>query len=205
MFITVDGPDGAGKTTLVNNVVKELNEKYHLPAIYTCEPTNGPWGLRIRKLAKTGGAKEEILELFLADRKDHIENFIIPELQKGNIVVSDRYKYSTVCYQHLQGFDIDLLVKKNSFLAPDIAFIIYTEYDILKKRMQERNIHREIFETDDYLKKSIDLYKRMKEFFPYENFIFVDADRSREDLVEIVVNDILQKKKSSRSYFNQGA
>lgn len=204
MFITIDGPDGAGKTTLVNNVVKELNEKYHLPTIYTCEPTNGPLGLRIRELTKTEGSKEEILELFLADRKDHIENFIIPELQKGNIVISDRYKYSTVCYQHLQGFDIDLLVKKNKFLVPDIAFIINTEYDILKKRLREKNIAREIFEIDDYLRKSIDLYKKMRGFFPDENFIFVDANRSREDLVEIIVSHILQKK-SSRLFFNQGA
>lgn len=197
MFITVDGPDGAGKTTLVHNVVKELKEKYGLPAIYTREPTNGLLGLRIRELAKTGGSKEEILELFLADRKDHIENFIIPELQKGNIVISDRYKYSTVCYQHLQGFGINLLVRKNNFLSPDIAFIVNTEYDILKSRMAERNIDREIFEVDDYLKKSIGLYKKMERFFPGENFIFVDADKSRENLVKIVVDHILQKKKNS--------
>lgn len=193
MFLTIDGPDGAGKTTLAHNVARELNEKYNLPVIYTCEPTPGPLGLKIRELAKTGGSKEEILELFLADRKQHVESFIMPELKKGNIVISDRYKYSTICYQHLQGFDIDSLVESNDFLAPDIAFIVYAEYDILISRMAERNTSREIFERDDYLKKSIDIYKRMGEFFPRENFVFVDANRSRENLVKIIIKNIIKK------------
>lgn len=193
MFIVIDGPDGAGKTTLAHSVVRKLREKYKLPAIYTCEPTREPSGLRIRELAKTGGSKEKILRLFLTDRKNHIENFIIPELKRGGIIISDRYKYSTVCYQHLQGFNINLLLKKNKFLSPDITFIVTTKYAILKKRLKNKNMPPEIFEVDDYIKRSIALYKKMKGFFPKENFIFVDANKSQKGLVKIIVDHILKK------------
>lgn len=137
--------------------------------------------------------------MFLADRKDHVENVIIPELNKGNIIILDRYKYATVCYQHLQGFDINMLVKRNDFPAPDIAFIINAKYHILKNRIKQRNIKLEIFETDDFLKKSIDLYKKMGEFFPKEFFIFVDADKCPDDLKEIIIKHIIDKIKTIES------
>lgn len=195
-FFVVDGPDGVGKTTLIHNVIKDLKKHHGWSAVYSSEPTRGPLGMRIRELAKNGGSKSEILKLFLSDRKEHVKEFIQPALKKNKIVFSDRYKYSTVCYQHLQGFSIKNLVKKNRFLSPDIAFIVYAEYPVLKARLSARNSSREIFEKDDYLKKSVALYKRMNKYFPRENFIFVEADKSRQAMCSAIVKEIVKKIKS---------
>lgn len=122
MFIVIDGPDG---TTLAQNVVKTISQDYNLSVEYTCEPTSSDLGKEIRKFLKEGGiSKERLLSLFLLDREEHLNNFVIPSSQKGSIVICDRYKYSTICYQHLQGFSLDELINLNAgFLSPDFIFL----------------------------------------------------------------------------------
>lgn len=189
MFIVIEGPDGTGKTTLAHNLTVTLNNKYHIPTIYTSEPTKSQTGKKIRDLSKHLFVnKDELLYLLIKDRKEHLENEILPNLRKGNYVVSDRYKYSTVCYQHLQGFDIEYLIEINEFLSPDFTFILQLEKNKIFSRINNRSKVRDVFETRDYIKKSIDIYSKMDRYFPHEKFIFLNADLKCEKLTEQIIN-----------------
>lgn len=194
MFVAIDGPDGAGKTTLAQSVVDTLNRAYGIRSVYTCEPTKSETGRKISYFLRHGGAsKEELLELFLIDRKEHITNEIIPKLQKGFIVVSDRYKYSTVCYQHLQGFDLETLVNSNgSFIVPDITFILLLDYSQVLYRLASRET-KDLLENDDFIQRSIKIYSEMYKLFPDESFIYIDSSRNHPDLTKEVIKCILDR------------
>jgi dTMP kinase len=102
LFITLEGPEGGGKTTLAPVVAAYL--RAHGYVVVTCaEPGGGPIPLAIRQLLldpqNTGIAPRTELLLFLAARAQLIQDTIIPALDAGHIVVSDRYSDSTIAYQ----------------------------------------------------------------------------------------------------------
>ena len=189
MFITIDGPDGSGKTSLARLVA----QKYSLrcDAVYTAEPTDSPLGREIRRILKSGTKEEQLTltDLFVRDRESHINDFIKPELEKGKIVVCDRYKYSTVCYQQLQGMDVSRLIDLNKgFLRPDYSFILKVDdVDILVKRVIARNEEKDFFETRALMQQSIEIYHKMQHFFPDDNIIFVDATDPLEELADLII------------------
>ncbi len=190
MFIVIDGPDGTGKTTVAVQLVELLGQKGKR-AVYTTEPSDGPQGRRIREILNSGQNSDQLTELFIADRRDHVDNFIVPRQQEGWIVVSDRYKYSTVCYQHLQtGRPLTELLELNAdFPAPDLAVILLVDDSAtLMDRIGQRSDDRDIFETQNFLRKNLDLYKQIKILYPEENIRYINAGRS----VREVVTDIMQ-------------
>lgn len=196
MFITIDGPDGTGKTTAAHNLVDILKHDYHLPVVYTSEPTDGETGREIRRILKTGGVKtEKLTELFVKDRAEHVSTFLLPQQEQGNIVLCDRYKYSTICYQSLQGEPIESIAQKNAaFPAPDIAFILYAENeDILLQRILKRGQMREVFETRSMLAQANQIYQRMECWCPEETFVFLDAGRQAQEVLDDLLRTVLEK------------
>jgi dTMP kinase len=100
-FITLEGPDGSGKTTQAALLVERLKGRGH-DAVLTREPGGGgPAAERIRDLLLNGGeiAPATELLLFFAARAEHVATFIRPALAAGKIVVCDRYTDSTLAYQ----------------------------------------------------------------------------------------------------------
>jgi len=100
-FVVIEGIDGAGTTTQTARLVAELTMKGH-DAHGTREPSTGPVGQLLRKIL--GGAHAPVdgttmALLFAADRADHLAREIVPALQRGAIVVSDRYYHSSFAYQ----------------------------------------------------------------------------------------------------------
>ena len=97
MFISIDGPDGVGKTTVAKAIVKQLNEN-NQKAIFTTEPTNSETGNSIRAILSgdVTATSRDLLNLFIKDRAEHITQFVNPNLLEDVVVVTDRYKYSTV-------------------------------------------------------------------------------------------------------------
>lgn len=192
MFIAIDGPDGIGKTTISKRVIEKLKTDYSIDCTLTTEPSKSPLGLEIRALLSLGTMDNSILlDMFLKDRKEHLKNEIIPALDKKKLILTDRYKYSTVVYQFFQGFKIERLVELNDFLPPHITFIINGSFELIKERMDRRGIEKEIFEKDELIKKSIELYSQMKKFFPNDNIVFVDGERSIEEIENEIVKHIL--------------
>lgn len=195
MFITIDGPDGTGKTTLSKELVQRLNQ-LDIPAVYTSEPTNSPLGKRIRQILRDGGADAgRLTELFVQDRKEHIEDFIAPKTNEGQIVICDRYKYSTICYQHLQGEPIERLLSLNRpFPSPDIAFILNVDSpDILLGRIEKRGLETEIFEKRPVILQTIALYRQMSSFYPNDQIIPIDANNSLKTISDTMIQHILSR------------
>lgn len=182
MFIVLDGPDGTGKSTLAKALVSALPG-----AIYTAEPTDSPTGRHIRALLKDADNHQTaMLPLFLQDRQEHIRDMILPCYRRGETVVCDRYKYSTVCYQWLQGAKLRTLVQSNKgFLSPDITFLLYTSNtDLLLERIGTRGQTRDTFESSRSLKAVCRLYRRMPMLFPEEKFVFLPAERSTDEMLK---------------------
>lgn len=100
LLIVFEGIDGTGKSTQMSLLARYLREK-GLAVIETREPTNGQFGQQIRALYtnRKGVSPEQELELFLADRQEHVHNVLTPALQEGKIILCDRYFLSTAAYQ----------------------------------------------------------------------------------------------------------
>ena len=100
LLIVFEGIDGTGKSTQMSLLARYLREK-GLVVIETREPTYGQFGQQIRALYtnRNGVSPEQELELFLADRREHVHNVLTPALQEGKIILCDRYFLSTAAYQ----------------------------------------------------------------------------------------------------------
>lgn len=111
IFITIEGGEGAGKSTLVRNLTHELENRGYT-VLATREPGGSPTGEAIRQLLLDNNSSmtpiSELL-LFLASRAEHIADKIKPALSKGTIVICDRFNDSSIVYQGLArglGFDL---------------------------------------------------------------------------------------------------
>lgn len=196
MFIAIDGPDGTGKTMLSKLLVKKLNEK-NLNATFTFEPTNSPTGTKIRDIIKTNGSSKAVLDLFLKDREEHIENVICPALKEGKIIVCDRYKLSTVCYQQNKEHSMEELIElSRKYIDPDIYFIMYFEeedIDIIFERIESRNTSRDVYDTKSWIEKVNKNFKQMKSY--YKNLIFINTNQSVEQILSQMIREIEKQKK----------
>lgn len=124
-LIVFEGIDGTGKSTQLRLVALALRQRGY-PVIATREPTEGPYGRRIRALyADRGGcSREEELDLFIADRRDHVEALLQPGLAAGKIILCDRYYLSTAAYQGANGMDVGTILARNRFApVPDLAIL----------------------------------------------------------------------------------
>lgn len=162
-LIIFEGTDGAGKSTQIKLLAEYLSENHQV--ITTFEPTNGPYGKEIRALYTNRSAKtkEEELELFLADRRQHVEELILPNLQAGNIVLCDRYYLSTVAYQGAIGFDTDEILAMNSFAPePDLALLLHLPVDLGRERITKlRNEKTNDFEKKEMLERVSEIFLRL--------------------------------------------
>ena len=106
VFITVEGVEGSGKTTVVQAVADRLRQA-GVPVVVTAEPGGTPLGAHVRAWLLQGGHRSGWAEafLFLASRAEHVAQVIRPALQRGDVVLCDRYTDSTLAYQ---GFGLGL-------------------------------------------------------------------------------------------------
>jgi dTMP kinase len=127
VLLALEGIDGCGKSTQAELLAAALRER-GLEVILTCEPTDSPLGHKIREYFQGPerylSPKEE-LNLFMADRREHVAEVIDPALAEGKIVIADRYYYSSVAYQGALGLDPDRILAQNEILAvrPDLVVI----------------------------------------------------------------------------------
>ena len=165
-LIVFEGIDGTGKSTQLTLLEKVLRA-LQIPVVSTREPTEGTYGKRIRALYTDRGSfsLQDELQLFLADRREHVRECIAPALAAGKIVLCDRYVLSTIAYQGAAGMDPSEILNQNSFAPiPDLALLFdappatgiarITEKrgEILNDFEQEDSLARvaEIFSALDY-------------------------------------------------------
>lgn len=130
LLIVFEGLDGCGKSTQLDLLSDLLCERLcaeQRPVVRTKEPTDGPVGMRIRKMARSEErvSPEQELEWFMEDRREHVREVLEPGLVNGAIVLSDRYWLSNVAYQGARGLDADEILRANrsEFPEPDLALI----------------------------------------------------------------------------------
>lgn len=137
-FIAVDGPNGVGKSTLIEAVKNRL-ESLEYDVHITREPTNTKLGGFLREFAEEHSGLS-LACLVAADRYEHIEKEIMPSLKKGRLVISDRYILSSLILQEMDGVSTaDILNLNSEILKPDLQLAVFADERILKKRLSERD------------------------------------------------------------------
>ena len=164
-LIVFEGIDGSGKSTQLRLLAEQLrqNEIAHL---VTGEPTDGPWGRKIRAMARSGElvAPEEELRWFLEDRREHVAEVLRPGVAAGQIVLSDRYFLSTVAYQGARGFDPQALLVQSEAECPlpDLALIFEIDPEAGLARVRARGgIAEPAFEDAEFLSRVAAVFRSL--------------------------------------------
>jgi dTMP kinase len=193
LFVTFDGPNGVGKTTLLKKVSEKLTLR-GFDVFQTKEPTDTSIGNFIQQ------SKEEyhgasLACLIAADRYQHIEKEIIPALKTNKIVLSDRYVESSLVLQRIDNVDFNFIWSINkTVVIPNLSVIILASPDTLKQRIKSRET-RDFFERDDsirekelvYYKETIEFLKKKKfNVFSIENELASVEENSNKILTQIV-------------------
>jgi len=167
VLLALEGVDGCGKSTQAGLLATALRAR-GLEVVLTCEPTDGPLGQHIREYfqgpTRELSAKEE-LNLFMADRREHVEEVINPALAEGKIVITDRYYYSSVAYQGALGLDPDRILAQNEVMAvrPDLAIILTLPVgEALARLSNAPQRARQVSEDPAYLERVATLYASLK-------------------------------------------
>jgi len=190
-FIVVEGLDGSGKSAQVNLLIDFLKEQGK-EVIETKEPTiESEFGRKIKQALRKEIIVEplELQKLYVQDRKEHLENKVIPALKEGKFVVSSRYAFSTFAYGYSTGLNVDELVEMNKeFLLPDLTIIVDVSPESCVKRIEGRGEEKELFEELEKLAKVSEIYKKIPQMF--ENVIIVNGEKNIPEVFEEIKKEI---------------
>lgn len=204
IFITFEGGDGAGKTTLIQKIFTYL-EKHGLDVVQTRAPGGTQIGKDIRNLLlhkhDAPLSKRSELLLFLADRAQHVDELILPHLKKGKIVLCDRFNDSTTAYQGgARGFKEDLVRKLCDFacnsLTPDLTLYLDLDPKIGFERAKKAGLEKDRIESET-LKFHQKIRKAFKQIAKKEpkRFIIIDASKTPEEVysqAKVKIDALLQ-------------
>lgn len=194
LFITIEGIDGSGKSTLSRNLSEEL-KKNGRSVVTTRAPGGTDFGVVIRDILLHGHLKDVRSELFLflADRAEHVSTLIRPALEEGKIVICDRYNDSTAAYQSERGLDISKVSSLCHFategLTPDLTILVDLEPEIAYQRV-EKVRHKDRIENEGlYLLTKI--RKAYLELARQEaRFVIVDGQLSISELLAVCMDHV---------------
>jgi dTMP kinase len=165
LFIVIEGIDGTGKSTQARRL-GEWFEKQGREVLISREPTDGPWGRKLRESAATGRlSPQDELQYFLNDRRQHVEDIISPALAAGKVVILDRYYFSTMAYQGARGFDPAEIRRMNEAFAPvpDLLLILDLDVDTAHARIGHRGDSTNEFEKHESLTRCRKIFLSLKD------------------------------------------
>ena len=164
-FITLEGIEGSGKTSSIKSITDLLDSK-RISYVVTREPGGSSIGSELRSILldpKTEISSEVELLLMLADRKDHVEKVILPNLETGNWVISDRFMDSSIAYQgggrKLDKKMIDSFSKNLNLPNPDLTLLFDVPVEISLSRVKARG------ELDRFEQEELDFHNRIREAY----------------------------------------
>lgn len=193
VFVSVDGPGGVGKSTVVAAIVAKLAGA-QMPVHPTREPSDTPLG----KLARHGTEEYHGLvmaHLIGADRYQHLKDEIRPALARGHIVVCDRYIAASLVLQRMDGVDRDTIWQINQHAdRPDLAVVLTAHPDVIADRLARRGAHSryERMKCSSHIEHG--LYGEAAEFLTEAGVRVLTLDATAtapEDLAGAVVREIL--------------
>lgn len=195
LFLVLEGIDGSGTTTQA----RLLSERLTLSGqrvLLTREPTSGPVGRFLRQ-ALAGALEDEgcpvelswdtMALLFSADRMDHLRREILPALERGMIVVSDRYDLSSLIYQSATcpegpaalGW---LRALNEKAMRPDLTLVLDVDADAAAARRALRDERPEIYEKADLQRRLADLYRSARRIAPQDVIEVISGEGPIEDV-----------------------
>ena len=196
-FIVFDGLPGCGKSTMIRKSFEYIygKSKKYDNILVTDEPTNGPHGQKLRELFKkqksSSDFAEEIFELFVKDRAWHIENIIAPCLEKNFVILCDRYKYSSIAYQTVQGTDFNKVFSAHKdFLAPALSLILdvdpNTAYNRMNSEKSDKRKDSDKFRDMEFISSLRSHFLKLPVLLPKENIQIIDANKSAGEVFESI-------------------
>jgi dTMP kinase len=208
-FIVIEGIDGAGTTTQAELLANWFRGR-GLPALTTHEPTDGPVGSMIRQVLTnrlvvcgiTGPrapAWATMALLFAADRLDHLESEIVPNLLDGVTVISDRYDLSSLAYQSATATGSDLEAGKvvtwvrelnKHARRPDLTIVLDVHPEVAAQRRRKRAGSAELYEELDLQKSLARAYEQAERFVPGDTLVHVEGNGPPERVHEDVVSAV---------------
>ena len=160
-FITLEGIEGSGKTSSIKSITDLLDSK-RISYVVTREPGGSSIGSELRSILldpKTEISSEVELLLMLADRKDHVEKVILPNLETGNWVISDRFLDSSIAYQgggrKLDKKMIDSFSKNLNLPNPDLTLLFDVPVETSLSRVKARG------ELDRFEQEKLDFHNKI--------------------------------------------
>ena len=203
MFITLEGPEGSGKTTAVEYAVKKLTEMGY-QIVRTREPGGTPISEQIRNviLDKDNTAMDGRTEalLYAASRRQHLVEKVWPTIKEGKIVICDRYLDSSLAYQGgARGLGIENILNINMFATentwPDLTLLFDLDPQIGLERIS-RNANREVNRLDleklDFHNKVRNTFLELAKRYP-ERFVIIDASKTQEEVAKATLDAILSR------------
>ncbi len=185
VLIVFEGIDGSGKTTQARALVRRLKARGR-DAVFFREPTKGPWGREIRRRAVRADSltPEQELDLFIRDRKDNVERNLRPALERGKVIVLDRYYFSTMAYQGAKGIDPARIRRLNERFAvkPDLVIVLDVGAGEGLARIESRKVREELFEREDYLVRVRKIFRALRGPL----FFHVNGSKGRRELGRII-------------------
>lgn len=202
-WISFEGGEGSGKTTLINALVEKLEER-NIAYLLTREPGGVPIAEKIREilLEKTDRPMDAMTEaiLFAASRRQHLVEKVLPALAEGKIVLMDRYVDSSIVYQgYARGLGMEKIKALNEFATDGHLPIITFYLDLDPQRGLERIIQNQrlMNRLDD---ENLDFHRKIQEGYlllceKQERLRCIDADKKPQELLEevwqIIAKEIL--------------
>ncbi|HOL57645.1 MAG TPA: dTMP kinase [Spirochaetota bacterium] len=192
-FIVIEGLDGSGTSTQAKLLSKNIKNSF-----FTYEPTDNDIGKFIRKILRNEISVDytSLAYLFAADRNEHLysNNGIVERCNRGEIVICDRYLFSSFAYQCLNlSFEKVFELNKDFFL-PQIVFFLNTSIDECLRRLNQRETTKEIFEKESLQEKILQNYKKAFSFLKKEGFKYYEINGNQR--IEQILNiemEILKK------------
>ncbi|HQZ20618.1 MAG TPA: dTMP kinase [Trichococcus flocculiformis] len=196
IFITIEGPDGSGKTTALQQVVPRLQQEMNRKVVATREPGGSPIAEKIRSLILDPShtdmdSRTEAL-LYAASRRQHLIEKVLPVLESGDVIFCDRFVDSSIAYQgYARGIGEEGIREINQFategLEPDVTLYIDVPAEVgiqrIHANLDEREYNRLDQEKLAFHEKVRAGYQHLAQANP-ERIVVVDGTMSRESVAE---------------------
>lgn len=208
IYIALEGLDGSGKTTQVDELTKHF-EKLGRRVIRTHEPRrDGVMGRLVQDVLKQNTKITEVAiqYLFAAQRAVHLEELVIPALKKGAVVITDRCFWSSIPYGLLDRFEsgkkenadqllasLSVLSMYHEFIVPDFSFVLDVSVETAGKRLAQKSA-AELYEKKEKLTKIKKGYKFLLSKFS-DSLIAIDAENPVDAVTAQILSHIKSLKK----------